>query len=73
MPRPTAPLRAPTPCAALSERESQRFAEKFHAMLYRGIYLPPSAYEACFLSLAHSSADLGEFTAALAAALAASA
>ena len=24
----------------------------------RGVYLPPSAYEACFLSLAHSSADL---------------
>jgi glutamate-1-semialdehyde 2,1-aminomutase len=27
-------------------------------MLAEGIYLPPSAYEACFLSLAHSPADL---------------
>jgi glutamate-1-semialdehyde 2,1-aminomutase len=27
-------------------------------MLERGIYLPPSAYEACFLSLAHTRADL---------------
>jgi glutamate-1-semialdehyde 2,1-aminomutase len=41
-------------------------------MLDRGVYLPPSAYEACFLSLAHSRADLEEFAAALAASLAAS-
>jgi glutamate-1-semialdehyde 2,1-aminomutase len=27
-------------------------------MLAQGIYLPPSAYEACFLSLAHTPADL---------------
>jgi len=27
-------------------------------MLDRGIYLPPSAYEACFLSLAHGPAEL---------------
>ena len=27
-------------------------------MLAEGIYLPPSAYEACFLSLAHTAADL---------------
>jgi glutamate-1-semialdehyde 2,1-aminomutase len=40
-------------------------------MLERGIYLPPSAYEACFLSLAHSSADLTRFAQALREALAA--
>jgi glutamate-1-semialdehyde 2,1-aminomutase len=34
-------------------------------MLERGVYLPPSAYEACFLSLAHTSADLQRFTQAL--------
>ncbi len=62
---------APRHAATLSERESARFAALFHAMLERGIYLPPSAYEACFLSLAHSSADLGSFVAALAASLAA--
>ncbi len=61
---------APRTAAALGERETRRFATLFHAMLARGVYLPPSAYEACFLSLAHSSADLGEFTAALGAALA---
>jgi glutamate-1-semialdehyde 2,1-aminomutase len=64
---------APRTAAALGERESRRFAALFHAMLERGVYLPPSAYEACFLSLAHSRADLEEFAAALAAALAASA
>jgi len=37
----------------------------FHAMLDRGVYLPPSAYEACFLSLAHTSADLHRFTQSL--------
>jgi glutamate-1-semialdehyde 2,1-aminomutase len=36
----------------------ERFAALFHAMLAEGIYLPPSAYEACFLSLAHTAADL---------------
>ena len=61
---------APRTAAVLSPRESQRFAALFHAMLSRGVYLPPSAYEACFLSLAHSSADLQEFAAALGASLA---
>jgi glutamate-1-semialdehyde 2,1-aminomutase len=61
---------APRTAAALSERETARFGRLFHAMLARGIYLPPSAYEACFLSLAHARADLEEFTAALGAALA---
>ncbi len=60
---------APRTAAALSERETARFARLIHAMLSRGVYLPPSAYEACFLSLAHSRADLEEFTAALGAAL----
>jgi glutamate-1-semialdehyde 2,1-aminomutase len=57
---------APRTAAALAASESARFAQLFHAMLERGVYLPPSAYEACFLSLAHSSADLEEFAAALA-------
>ena len=34
-------------------------------MFERGVYLPPSAYEACFLSLAHTSADLQRFAQAL--------
>ncbi|HVN44126.1 MAG TPA: glutamate-1-semialdehyde 2,1-aminomutase [Steroidobacteraceae bacterium] len=56
---------APRVAAPLSGAESARFAALFHAMLDRGIYLPPSAYEACFLSLAHGSAELRQFTDAL--------
>ena len=39
------------------KRRQRALAPLFHAMLDRGVYLPPSAYEACFLSLAHTSAD----------------
>ncbi len=53
---------APRTAATLSPRETARFAALFHAMLEQGVYLPPSAYEACFLSLAHSSDDLARFT-----------
>jgi glutamate-1-semialdehyde 2,1-aminomutase len=56
---------APRTAAPLTPRESERFAKLFHAMLERGVYLPPSAYEACFLSLAHSSSDLAHFARAL--------
>jgi glutamate-1-semialdehyde 2,1-aminomutase len=34
------------------------FAKFFHAMLERGIYLPPSQYEALFVSAAHTEADI---------------
>ena len=37
------------------------FARFFTAMLERGIYLPPSQYEAAFISLAHSEGDI-DFT-----------
>jgi glutamate-1-semialdehyde 2,1-aminomutase len=40
----------------------QRF---FQEMLARGVYLPPSQFEAWFLSLAHSPQDLGKTMAAL--------
>jgi len=56
---------APRTAAAMSEAASKRFSALFHAMLDRGVYLPPSAYEACFLSLAHTRADLQRFTQAL--------
>ena len=35
-----------------------RFRRFFHAMLERGVYLAPSAFEAGFLSAAHSDADI---------------
>ncbi|HEY8470020.1 MAG TPA: aminotransferase class III-fold pyridoxal phosphate-dependent enzyme, partial [Longimicrobiales bacterium] len=37
------------------------FARFFRACLARGVYLPPSPYEACFLSLAHTDEDI-DFT-----------
>jgi glutamate-1-semialdehyde 2,1-aminomutase len=36
-----------------STTDSAAYAAFFHAMLDRGVYLPPSAYEAWFLSAAH--------------------
>ncbi|HVS75533.1 MAG TPA: glutamate-1-semialdehyde 2,1-aminomutase [Steroidobacteraceae bacterium] len=48
----------PRTAAPLPPQAAGRFAALFHAMLAEGIYLPPSAYEACFLSLAHTAADL---------------
>jgi glutamate-1-semialdehyde 2,1-aminomutase len=41
------------------------YAAFFHAMLARGVYLPPSAYEAWFLSAAHDDEALETILAAL--------
>ena len=38
--------------------DQKQFSSFFHAMLERGVYLPPSPFEAMFVSLAHSTADL---------------
>ncbi|HEY7167384.1 MAG TPA: glutamate-1-semialdehyde 2,1-aminomutase [Candidatus Binatia bacterium] len=38
--------------------DRQLFASFFHGMLARGIYFPPSALEAAFISLAHTDSDL---------------
>jgi glutamate-1-semialdehyde 2,1-aminomutase len=38
--------------------ETSRFKRFFHAMIERGIYLPPSQFEAMFVSTAHSPEDL---------------
>jgi len=42
------------------------YARFFHAALSRGIYLPPSAWEVCFLSTAHDDDALDEGAEALA-------
>jgi glutamate-1-semialdehyde 2,1-aminomutase len=60
---------APRTATTLPESGVARFARVFHAMLARGVYLPPSAYEACFLSLAHTREDLAGFAQALGASL----
>jgi glutamate-1-semialdehyde 2,1-aminomutase len=36
----------------------ERFKRFFHALLAEGIYLAPSAFEAGFISAAHSAADI---------------
>ena len=38
----------------------ERFKRFFHAALARGVYLAPSAFEAAFMSSAHSDADVDE-------------
>jgi len=40
------------------QADARRFGRFFHAMLERGIYLPPSQFEAAFVSLAHSDDDI---------------
>ncbi|HVE98451.1 MAG TPA: glutamate-1-semialdehyde 2,1-aminomutase [Mycobacteriales bacterium] len=39
--------------ATASRQDSARYAAFFHAMLDHGVYLPPSGYEAWFVSAAH--------------------
>ena len=56
---------APRRAATLEPKALQRFAALFHAMLARGVYLPPSAYEVCFLSASFGEQDLAYFADAL--------
>ena len=42
----------------------ERFNAFFHGMLAEGIYFAPSAYEAGFMSLAHTDADINATIAA---------
>jgi glutamate-1-semialdehyde 2,1-aminomutase len=47
-----------TDYASAKRSDTARFARFFHAMLERGIYLPPSQYEALFVSAVHTPADI---------------
>ena len=49
---------APTSFAEVMTSDRERFNLFFHAMLTRGIYLAPSAYEAGFVSAAHGPAEI---------------
>ena len=40
------------------QSRQERFNRFFHAMLERGVYLAPSAYEAGFVSGAHGEAEI---------------
>jgi glutamate-1-semialdehyde 2,1-aminomutase len=44
--------------------DAERFKRFFHGMLKEGVYFAPSAYEAGFLSAAHTSADIDATVAA---------
>lgn len=44
--------------AQVEECDSEMFSRFFHGMLERGVYLPPSQFEAGFVSLAHSEDDV---------------
>lgn len=46
--------------AQVTQCNIAQFNRFFHGMLERGVYLAPSAYEAGFVSTAHSTADLDE-------------
>jgi glutamate-1-semialdehyde 2,1-aminomutase len=48
----------PTSFAEVMQCDKEKFNRFFHAMLDRGIYLAPSAFEAGFVSAAHSDADI---------------
>jgi len=50
---------------AIPAAQRDWFARLFHAALARGIYLPPSGFEVCFLSMAHDAATLAEARAAI--------
>ena len=49
---------APESYAEMMRCDRDRFNRFFHAMLLRGIYLAPSAFEAGFVSAAHSAEDI---------------
>jgi glutamate-1-semialdehyde 2,1-aminomutase len=41
-----------------ADSDTDRYARYFHGLLERGVYIAPSQFEAGFVSLAHTSADL---------------
>jgi glutamate-1-semialdehyde 2,1-aminomutase len=47
--------------ADAKQSDTKMFGQFFHAMLERGVYLPPAQFEAAFLSLAHTEDDV-DFT-----------
>jgi glutamate-1-semialdehyde 2,1-aminomutase len=48
----------PNSFAEVMQCDRERFNRFFHAMLGRGVYLAPSAYEAGFVSAAHGAAEV---------------
>lgn len=44
--------------ADVAKCDTAKFAKFFHEMLARGVYLAPSAFEAAFMSIAHTDEDI---------------
>jgi len=61
----------PTSYAEVMKCDKEAFNRFFHAMLEKGVYLAPSAFEAGFVSAAHGDADIAATVAAAAAVFAA--
>ena len=62
-----------TDYASARRADTARYGRYFHAMLDRGVFLAPSQFEAAFVSLAHTPADLDAAASAAREAIAASA
>ena len=56
----------PRSFAEVMQSDRERFNRFFHAMLERGVYLAPSAYEAGFVSAAHGTQEIDATLAAAA-------
>ncbi len=50
----------PTNYAEVMQSDRDRFNRFFHGMLAKGVYLAPSAFEAGFVSKAHTAADIDD-------------
>jgi glutamate-1-semialdehyde 2,1-aminomutase len=49
---------APHDYASAKQCDTERYARFFRRMMNAGVYLPPSQFEAWFLSLAHMQDDI---------------
>ena len=54
----------PTSYAEVMQSDKEAFNRFFHAMLDKGVYLAPSAFEAGFVSIVHGEADIAATVAA---------
>ena len=57
-------VKSVTNYAQVMASDAERFRRFFHGMLAEGVYLAPSAYEAGFMSAAHSETDIAATVAA---------
>jgi len=62
--------RPPTSYAEVMASDREAFSRFYHLMLHEGVYLAPSAFEAGFVSAAHTDADIDASVAAAARCLA---